>query len=371
MSELYDPNPASVIIQDSVLGFGINTLKADGIRTKNVIFDSPVLKMNELAAVRYKETSQSVNCETASSIKELAEKVSADLSAKSEYCGLTAGISKSFSDEQEKSTNTVYTKWIAQRVVRREFFQKQDLKAHLDSEFSADLNSLSPEALFLKYGTHVIVEAYYGGGFEMSVVTRSDSRKSTKELKLEITAAFQDMCKFEDRRKWSHRTEVIESLSSFSYDSWGGKACTGISLADFYSEYNEWLGSVADAPEFCGVPSERSLLPVWELTDDIERRTELEEYYNKCADDELNELSKLDLYVVDLKVVTGGSRESAKANVNTLDAGYHVIDVDLNKGCGRRSDYVYLCYKLGKKEDAITNILCSDHGKYRSDGIFL
>ena len=56
-------------------------------------------------------------------------------------------------------------------------------------------------------------------------------------------------------------------------------------------------------------------------------------------------------YVTDVKVISG-SHEHISPSYD-----YTKIDVDLNKGA--RGKYIYLCYKSGERDDAITGLQVS------------
>lgn len=91
----------------------------------------------------------------------------------------------------------------------------------------------------------------------------------------------------------------------------------------------------------------------------------------KALEDKFNELQAVaeeslwakNRFVTDIKFVSNKNADTAK---RSRPDGYDLIDKDLNKGA--KGNFIYLCYKLGAKKDALTNICLESSGSGRSAG---
>lgn len=355
ISRAPSPNPAATVNQKTVIGYGINALTAKSISTEFVIFQNPILKMGNLVTTKYAERSQRTYTETSSTLEELTKKVSSNNSLKGSYAGFTASISADYSFNSTSSKETGFTRYTSLIVRSREYFQNTNYKANLNPTFASDLNSLYPAALFEKYGTHVIVEGYWGGRVDASLTTLKETRTSDETMKVEVSAAFGEIVSGKSTNQLSETTKKVINGSKFRVDSVGGGVIACNSLDSFFNVYSNWMNSLNESTyEFCGVPTSNSLLPIWELTDNSSRKAALKQYFDEKASNSLLDIAKNDLYVTEIAIVAGGTAASAKAN---CPADFILDDQDLNQGSG--GNYIYLCYKLGPKANAITNLLCN------------
>jgi len=204
-------------------------------------------------------------------------------------------------------------------------------------------------------------------------------------------------------------SEYIASLGSTS-------SSTEPTSAD--SNYQSWIQSVAEHSVFCNV-GENGVLPIYELARTAARREYLkgkyEEYcqanaititdgaYDCIVDIQVKtsdegeildfsgrkyyrinqDLNKgvsgsADIYlyvcygkkdgtsyaglvpISDFALVKGDSKSDAAGNAAD---GYEMYDLDLNKGAGSDTTYIYLCYKRSATESPITNIYVNDSTK--------
>lgn len=102
--------------------------------------------------------------------------------------------------------------------------------------------------------------------------------------------------------------------------------------------------------DICHIPDENSFLPLWSLCGNAGRKKALEDKFNELQAAAEESLWAKNRFVTDIKFV---SNKDASAAKRSCPEGYDVIDKDLNKGAG--GNFIYLCYKLGAKKDALTN----------------
>lgn len=345
---------------NTVIGYGINALTAKYPGIRDVPRVHPILNVSGRTESNIDEvsmTSTDFKCAVEESLTELSEKFSLKASANASFCGFKAGFEAEYSNSKNSTEERAFTKIYALTTTYRERSKLSNYIQNLDSAFSADLNSsLSPATLFERYGTHLIVGAYYGGRADVSMSTLKRTDEETSSIKTKAEAGFGDIGKASTSTEWSQFIKNMSSRSEFHASSIGGTVFDTTSMESFAASYKNWLNSFSKSNSvFCGIPENGSFVPVWELTTNSARRSELMRYYDSKIAEVDGALAANDSYINDIVIVYGGKASTAKEK---CPRGYYLIDADLNKGCGSDTDYIYLCYKLGGKENAITNILC-------------
>ncbi|HNZ99839.1 MAC/perforin domain-containing protein [Ruminococcus sp.] len=345
---------------NSVIGYGINALTAKYPGIRDVPRVHPILNASGRSESNIDEISvpsTDFKCAVEESLTELSEKFSFKSSANASFCGFKAGFEAEYSNSKNSSEERAFTKIYALTTVYREHSKLSNYAQNLDPQFSADLNSsLSPATFFERYGTHLIVGAYYGGRADVSLSTLKRTDEETSEIKTKAEAGFKEIAKVSTSTEWNQFVKSMSSRSDFHAASIGGTAFDTTSMDSFPSAYKSWLNSFnKDNSVFCGIPENGAFIPVWELTANSSRRSELMRYYDSKLAEIDGALSANDSYVTDIVIVYDSKPNRAKEKCPN---GYYLIDKDLNKGCGSDTDYIYLCYKLGGKANAVRNVLC-------------
>ncbi|WP_295069683.1 MAC/perforin domain-containing protein [Ruminococcus sp.] len=352
------PTPAEKT--NTVIGYGINALTAKYPGIRDVTRVHPILNASGRTESNIDEVSMpstDFKCAVEESLTDLSERFSLKTSADASFCGFKAGFTAEYSNSKNSTEERAYTKIYALTTIYRERSKLSNYIQNLDTEFSADLNSsLSPITLFERYGTHLIVGAYYGGRADVSLSTLKNTDEETSEIKTKAEAGFKDIAKVSTSTEWSNFVKNMSSRSNFHASSIGGTAFDTTSMDSFPSAYKNWLSSFNKSNSvFCGIPENGAFVPVWELTTNTARRSELMKYYDSRIAEIDGVLASNDSYINDIVIVYDSKPNRAKEK---CPRGYYLIDADLNKGCGSDTDYIYLCYKLGGKANAVTNILC-------------
>ena len=119
----------------------------------------------------------------------------------------------------------------------------------------------------------------------------------------------------------------------------GGKAEYG-QFINQQDNYNKWIASLDNNSNLvlCDF-SKSSLVPIWELCDDVNRKNLLEKAFNDYAAGKQIPNMDASNCITDLKIVGGGS------GAVKVDQGYNLINSDLNNGVG--GDFIYIEFKNG------------------------
>ena len=345
---------------NTVIGYGINALTAKYPGIRDVPRVHPILNANGRAESGIDEISvpsTDFKCAVEESLTELSEKFSLKASADASFCGFKAGFEAEYSNSKNSTEERAFTKIYALTTTYRERSKLSNYAQNLDSQFSNDLNSsMSPDTSFKTYGTHLIVGAYYGGRADVSLSTLKQTDEETSSIKTKAEAGFKDIAKVSTSTEWSRFIKNMSSRSEFHASSIGGTVFDTTSMESFAAAYKNWLNSFTKSNSvFCGIPDNNSFVPVWDLTANTSRRNELKKYYESKSAEIDGALAANDSYVTDIVIVYASKPNVAKEK---CPRGYYLIDADLNKNCGSDTDYIYMCYKLGAKSNAVTNILC-------------
>lgn len=347
---------------DTVVGKSYNVLKHGYVTPENVKIAYPILKANEIRTAMMPMITEKTNVITGNSLKEIAEEFSLSVSASASAMMFSASIAVDFKKETKSSTEMAYCKlWHLAIKKRESLANDDDYKKHLHPQFESDINNLTPEKFFEKYGTHLITEAWFGGRLEFNFSKEKQINETKEDIKTEVKAAYGKMASAKSASEIKKSTKDVFGSSDMTSQIVGGTSISVHSEESFVEEYKKWTASLAKSEnlEFCALPSEGALVPLWELCKNPARARLLENYYKQIAASNGSMLAKAELYVKNIQFVNHSNATQAK---RSCPDGYVLVDKDLNAGA--KGDYIYMCYELGQgKSNSITNCLLDEASK--------
>lgn len=349
--------PKSVESKQAV-GFGYDALSSSYINPQDVKRRYPILDISHENIAEAPELQSITLVETASSFEEISKKTSASLSVGGTYNLFTGSISTDYTNTSKTSEESVLSKVMGIYTKRRQYIPHGDnFKSLLHKDFLADLMRMESSDLFDRYGTHLITEVYLGGRMEMNIITSKETSETTNKIGATVKASYGEIFNTESKTEYSKGTKSLLEKSDIRIKAIGGRTISAVSLSEFSKEYREWLNSLESDRncEVCYLPNTKnSFIPLWELCTDQVKRKEIEREFIKLHAAANNSLIQNDTYVVDIAIMSDAKQSNA---IKSCPKGYILIERDLNKDA--KGNYIYLCYKLGMKEDAITNF-CID-----------
>lgn len=377
----------------SVTGRGYNLLTAPYWSGKNVA-RGYILDFTGLSGARTEapvnETHFTVVTEKSRS--KLANAFAQHSSGEFKYGWFSASFSQNMEKASEVSTEKAYTKIMVEYLGIKESLTMENLTTekledHLLKGFEKDLNdrTLKPEELFDKYGTHVIMQAYYGGIMDVLGTTEIRASDTMEKIQGDINTSVNGNSVSggaSSEKKSSKEQRIVNIKGDYS----GGVGRVPNSLVDFAEKANDWLTSLAnkDSWSFCGVPKDTgSLKPIWELTEDEDRKKELHDYFEMKLGESKGCLEDYESYITDIKMVWGKTKEEAQILAGNWERDHNYKfdkerDHDLNYHMGDGTGYIFIGYKRETREQLkkskkmpITNLFILDIGEFSTIGMEL
>jgi tetratricopeptide (TPR) repeat protein len=149
--------------------------------------------------------------------------------------------------------------------------------AMLDDQFSSDIENLSPKDLFDNYGTHFITSAFLGGRIDYITSSKLTENFTKNEIKLAVQGSYAGISGNYSNNQNS-TSKINTSITKTTLNVVGGNSEYTNNISD-ESQYKKWAEGIVKSPVLCGF-DEKSLMPVWMLTKNLDRRSDLENYFN-------------------------------------------------------------------------------------------
>lgn len=268
------------------------------------------------------------------------------------FCMFSASSSTEFSQSSYGHEEYAYTKLFSYFVKNRQTIDIPESKYKLNAEFEKDISgTMTPLTLFSKYGTHMIKDVFMGGRLELNYTTKKTVKDTNASIWSDTESSYffvTGSLSLEHIKK----TKELSEKSGLNLNIVGGSSPSIREFEDMKVEYGRWCASL-DEPKNCapcGIADHNSLVPIWTFCKDPSRSKKIEAEFNRLAN---NIVLPEDRYITNILVVSNKNKEVAKS---CCPPGYLLIDTDLNKDSG--GDYIYFCIQRGKRENAITNIVC-------------
>ena len=323
------------------LGYGYDAIDGRYMTEKSIKTEYPILdgkKIKNMAASLLKEEAFEYNYYTAPTIEELAEIYSAALKIDKEW--LCASLAEDYSGSaDEKKFYYFYKATYRLNEFTVNLTDGLDgIREMLSDEFMADLNTMPPALLFEKYGTHLVREIRFGKKIEVSVTYSSDEVGYTTEALAAIGAHVDYLNElFEGSAEYNGECEAqgIDVKIVIKYP--GGPELLPDTDGTCSGTLCDYLNSTVGDPSYAypmEALSSGSLIGIWELTSDENRREEILAYFNSTASAKYGALSEnfksdpnRELSVIYENGTVDGERDSYKKGdvitlIATPKAGY-------------------------------------------------
>ena len=311
--------------ENSYIGYGIDIINSSAVTNNNVLVTYPIFDIDKLMGENLLKSNGNYSLfETIESdtIKGFTENMSnsssittgVNVAAEGKVFGVTAKASASFSEglatRFTKTSDSVESQYFLEVIADNQSYwlalqsTEARYKEILSAEFKADLynTSITPEALFKKYGTHLLTGVVMGGNICMYYTLYSYDSNTSLEDYAEISSLIKSNVEASYGKKASVGTDVEKSYSdAYTYinkataksvrvDSKiicaGGSNFGIINEQTLYDNYYEWQKSLDQNPVVIGVKDSNSLYPIWKLLDMSidgaeERYNELYNYFKE------------------------------------------------------------------------------------------
>lgn len=336
------------------IGMGYNVLENTYMEPSGFSFSYPIFKPEKVADRLEKgdppvSTSRTIIGE---SVKDYSEQLKAELSLSADYPMFSGNVAGEMDMKKTKKENTYFVKSFSGYVKEIQYIKAtDDLKTILDEEFEKALNSsMSPELLFQRYGTHVLIEAQMGARCTFNYSYSAVSEESSSSIQSKVDTAYRCI-------SGSASTEDVKQNASFMSSTTfkcslsGGPNISHLTFSDLLKNYPSWVAGIKDsAPTIYGISNINSLLPIWDFADNPERTSELKAYFENRGGSIsafLEEMSSIPEPVPQIEyiedIVITSDKSKSKAQNGSAYEGYERIDVDLNAGA--EGDFIYLWFK--------------------------
>jgi hypothetical protein len=161
---------------------------------------------------------------------------------------------------------------------------RDGLKRSLTQTFSEALTTASPDDLFRTYGTHITTTINTGGKAEYFARSSETTTISHDDFMVDAQAKYEALGgSIEGTAKVTGQGDSTRKdvIGSSSIATLGGDAHLAANITKD-AGWTEWAESCEKSPAFLSF-GEDGLVPVWELTDDPKRQTELRDAYRRRA----------------------------------------------------------------------------------------
>jgi len=281
---------------------------------------------------------------------EYRESMSVNASLGGSYAFFSVSVTNNYNEEYYRSSYRAFC--TIQDVIKQwkltlPYTDFDKLKSFLTDEAKSDIANLSPETLFNKYGTHFIAELIIGARADYNTcVTKSTETSSIKNnFQICAEASFK---KASGSGSYSMVTE--EQLQTFESNSYrdlkvsGGRSEYGSYIFQT-GKYDMWIESINNIENLTISDfTDNSLIPIWELSADATRRTELSSAFDTYA-------QQFDLPALLNEAIDDFYFEVSDYAVVTPEPGWSIINVDLNRDAGGK--FIYLCFKNGLDDQEV------------------
>lgn len=216
---------------------------------------------------------------------EFYDQFSADVSIAGTYDGFSGEITSNFKQSVLRNRNYSYaTSHITQTYYRLSLLET----AKLTNQAKQDLENLAPIDLFNKYGTHYLKSIYIGGRVSFSSYIDRSSFKELVDMEASMSAAYGEVVSGSGSISEANKKAVEQLATNKQIDVIGGDPAEANGITTGAGEpsdtYKEWSRSVEKHMSIADF-ADGGLVPIYELVNDSERRTELITAWNQYMDD--------------------------------------------------------------------------------------
>ena len=333
--------------QEEYLGLGVDIFRADPWRPrfKTRMMDDPITEETPIARGQYREI-------YGDNLLKVSHDIGVEAGLKGGYAGVTASVKAKFKRSEQRSEKTHFLEISYTRSGTRLFIEggEEQIRAQLNDEFKAALDSGDPDKLIEEYGTHLVRKIILGGRAEYFVQSKETSRLTSEEFEVAARAKYDSLggaagddadaptgsAEASSKVRTKDTTKIKDLAGKESIDTIGGTAAAAMGIKS-RKDWDAWAAAIDTKPAFLGF-EEDGLMPIWKLTSDKNRSKVIHEAYRRRAAKEfapeiLTVTSDVahhpDVRLVvpeDYKLLCGGALDNYKGVGNMLTASFPESD---------------------------------------------
>jgi len=258
----------------NILGRGYDVFGnyADPDDTRSAILNFDALYKDGQLEKSPRETTE-YETVSGTSASNYASNMATRVSLSGSYKYFSGSVKTAFSSA--KASSSFYQYATVQAIVEKDAYlvsnrtSVSDLKKYLTAQFAADLNGsdMTPDELFIKYGTHVMTGVVTGGRLDYNLSAHNGSSSSSESIGVYAQARFKTA--FAKATASCSYDTAAASSTSFTDITTTTKAKGGNStdsVGDSDANFCTWLKTIDSKPVFCDYCG-NSLTPLYELCD--------------------------------------------------------------------------------------------------------
>jgi hypothetical protein len=227
------------------------------------------------------------------------------------------------------------------------------LRAMLTSQAASDIENMTPDDLFFKYGHFMVAEAIIGARADYNASAKITSEFTETDFKTAATMSYNwGTGKVTGTLTTAQQEQIAKfnSESTTTCNTKGGASHLG-GMNILAGNYDDWLATVENDPVLCDFTN-RSLVPLWELTTNVDRKAELKQRFEELVEEHKININPnvIDKVISEIRIVQIPRGGKDANNVELYNAaslntpGYILLPQNVN---GNKPDYAtFIAYKL-------------------------
>jgi hypothetical protein len=215
---------------------------------------------------------------------DIKRKIAAEAGVSGSYEGFSGSIDAKYNYTDQVVTKLHFMKISflisGNRLSIRE--GRAGLKKNFTPTFADALKAASPDELFEDYGTHIATAVMTVAKAEYFCRSSETSQLSSSEFEAAATGKYQQLGGSVEGRASttvSAASEQKDVVGNESISTPGGDASLAAKLSST-GGWSEWAATCQDLPAFLSFDV---LVPVWDLTDDAKRKSQIRDAYRRRA----------------------------------------------------------------------------------------
>jgi hypothetical protein len=272
------PDPERVVIAegDTFVLYGYDVIKSGSINRGDVKLTTPILDMAKVNAANmvtdsvYKYSNWTSVAED--SVLEMLEKINASLSVGYEGPIFGGKVESEFSSSTGSKQTRHYAKGRGLQITLQEhlkYSQPSVLKNFLDETFKMYIQEKDAKDILDTYGTHLIVQCYWGGAAEFNYSYTGTELATAEDIRVALNASYGGFSGAASGG-YSEQVNELNKNSSFSCSTHGGANTSYMTAEQFMAGYKDWVTSVEADPDLCAILNfEKDLVPIWKIVREV------------------------------------------------------------------------------------------------------
>jgi hypothetical protein len=149
-------------------------------------------------------------------------------------------------------------------------------KKHLEDE------NMPPSELFKMYGTHYIFSAKLGGRADFTSRTAITKKMHKEEIETAVSVQYKILKG--EATLGAEKSKILEDSNTTTHLYVIGGNSEFAANINNPGQYKDWAAGIAKLPVLVNFVDERSLRPIWSLTENTKRKSELEKAFEELCE---------------------------------------------------------------------------------------